>query len=161
MKLLYIQYTTNYKICSFQSAFENYLVENLDSWAQYCSVHKDPSCRTESSCCQSPVPFSQSERHNQYFTQNTRRLAIMFSLLQTKAQQLSKRLFRSKHIKVLKERYYYYYDCIIDCHAKILPSTGYENNIAQTKTDRWLRSPSHFSSFFTVKLLFKCHFVAL
>ena len=59
----------------------------------------------------------------------------MFSLLQAKARQLSERLFRSKHIKDLKERYhnYYYYQCVIDCHAKILPSTGYENNVAQTK----------------------------
>ena len=57
----------------------------------------------------------------------------MFSLLQAKARQLSERLFRSKHIKVSKERCYYYYERIIDCHAKILPSSGYENNVAQTK----------------------------
>ena len=41
-----------------------------------------------------------------------------------------------------------------------LPSTGHENNTVQPKTDVCLSSPSHFSSFFTVQLLFKCHFVA-
>ena len=37
----------------------------------------------------------------------------------------------------------------------------HENSIAQPKTDKLLTSPSHFSSFFTVELLFKCRLVPL
>ena len=33
-------------------------------------------------------------------------------------------------------------------------------DIAQPKKDKWISSPSHFSSFFTVYLLLKCCFVA-
>ena len=33
-------------------------------------------------------------------------------------------------------------------------------DIAHPKKGKWISSPSHFSSFFTVQLLFKCRFVA-
>ena len=45
-------------------------------------------------------------------------------------------------------------------HASILPSIGQENSVAQPKTDKWFSFSSHFSSFFTVQLLFNCRFVA-
>ena len=45
-------------------------------------------------------------------------------------------------------------------HANLLPITEQKTNTAQPNTDKWLSSPSHFSTFFTVSLLFKCCFVA-
>ena len=37
-----------------------------------------------------------------------------------------------------------------NAELSVLPSTGHETNTAQPKTDKWLSSPSHSSSFFTV-----------
>ena len=34
--------------------------------------------------------------------------------------------------------------------ASILPSTGHEKNTVQPITDKWLSSPSHFTSFYSV-----------
>ena len=37
-----------------------------------------------------------------------------------------------------------------DSNTQNVQSTGHEKNIAEPKTDKWLSSPSHFPSFFTV-----------
>ena len=43
----------------------------------------------------------------------------------------------------------------------VMPTFFLALDIAQPKKkDKWISSPSNFFSFFTVKLLFKCHFVA-
>ena len=64
------------------------------------------------------------------------------------------------HLSFTSHNIHYITPVTRHCYANIFPCTGQEHNIPQTKKDKRISFPSHFSSFFTVKLLFKCRFVA-
>ena len=53
----------------------------------------------------------------------------------------------------------WHYSLLLSRLTVLFQALDIENNTAQPKTEMCLSSPSHFSSFFTIQLLFKRHFV--
>ena len=81
-------------------------------------------------------------------------LETLYRQAQSQGHYAIERLDRHRSSERHRRSSALFHNCIL------LPSAGHENNTALPETDKWFSSPSHFSSFFTVQLLFKCRFVA-